>query len=451
MLRNLIGKLYCRRDCIFGRLVIKRKKHHRNLVDLLSTMPKIVDNSSLRGLRNKKHVSVKGKGIAASSVYLQIIGNGSDGSPRSLNVFTDQWSYLFNCGEGTQRAAHEYKTKLARLEHIFFTHRSWANIGGLPGLILTIQSIGVPKITFHGPNGVARLFEMTQGFMLTDDIDIHEKCVKEQEHSDHILNVKYVPLYGGKRERRLTACETIDSETIDDYYDHIKKKRLRLGGQSDNISNPVKKCKLIADQEDDRDVSVAYICKPTEKPGTLSMEKCLDKKVPIGPLLGQLKDGKDVVLPNGELVRSIDVVSPPEPSPVFIVLECPTEEFLDDLLEAPSFRNHQKDAEDPKDVAAVVVHFTPAAVVKTAKYQEWLERFHSSTEHMFLNDSNRGVSSLAVHKIQHQLNLVNPNIFPLLKEAQLNSSVETVSDVKNSVKNCQSMFRYHLRPFTRSD
>lgn len=63
---------------------------------------------------------------------------------------------MFNCGEGTQRLAHEHKIKIARLEHIFVTHPCWNNIGGLPGLALTVQEVGVPDLTFHGPAGIVR-------------------------------------------------------------------------------------------------------------------------------------------------------------------------------------------------------------------------------------------------------------------------------------------------------
>lgn len=68
------------------------------------------------------------------------------------------YRYIFNCGEGTQRLAHEHKMKLAKLEHVFITHSSWLNIGGLPGLALTVQDVGVPNIELHGPQGIVRLF-----------------------------------------------------------------------------------------------------------------------------------------------------------------------------------------------------------------------------------------------------------------------------------------------------
>lgn len=66
--------------------------------------------------------------------------------------------YMFNCGEGTQRLAHEHKMKLTKLEHIFVTHKSWENIGGLLGLSLTIQDAGVPEIQLHGPPGTVCIY-----------------------------------------------------------------------------------------------------------------------------------------------------------------------------------------------------------------------------------------------------------------------------------------------------
>lgn len=66
--------------------------------------------------------------------------------------------YIFNCGEGTQRLAHEHKMKLSKLEHVFITHSNWLNIGGLPGLALTVQDVGVPNIELHGPQGIVSFF-----------------------------------------------------------------------------------------------------------------------------------------------------------------------------------------------------------------------------------------------------------------------------------------------------
>lgn len=48
--------------------------------------------------------------------------------------------------------------KLSKLEHVFITHSNWLNIGGLPGLALTVQDVGVPNIELHGPQGIVRFY-----------------------------------------------------------------------------------------------------------------------------------------------------------------------------------------------------------------------------------------------------------------------------------------------------
>ena len=44
--------------------------------------------------------------------------------------------------------------KLGKLEHVFITSKQWDKIGGLPGMALTTQDIGIPVLTLHGPPGL---------------------------------------------------------------------------------------------------------------------------------------------------------------------------------------------------------------------------------------------------------------------------------------------------------
>lgn len=48
-----------------------------------------------------------------------------------------------------------------------------------------------------------------------------------------------------------------------------------------------------------------------------------------------------------------------------------------------------------------------------------MERFSESTQHIALNESNTCMGSVAVHRIQRQLNLLNQDIFPMLGESGL--------------------------------
>lgn len=132
---------------------------------------------------------------------------------------------------------------------------------------------------------------------------------------------------------------------------------------------------------------MAFICKLQPRPGALLLEKCVDCGVPPGPLLGKLKSGEDVTLEDGTVVRSVDVCEPNDPGPVFIgkfyffilffyciimflttVVDCPSEDYLDSLVNNETFKRHQATANCEDDVATLVVHFTPKIVMANPRY-----------------------------------------------------------------------------------
>lgn len=114
------------------------------------------------------------------------------------------------------------------------------------------------------------------------------------------------------------------------------------------------------------------------------------------------------------------------------MIDCPSVGYLDNLLENADFKKHQMTATDEADVASLVVHFTPKNVTEHPKYEpylksrfyfncmiffrykEWVDRFSASTHHMVLNESNTCMGSVAVHRIQRQLNMLHQEIFPIL-------------------------------------
>lgn len=94
-----------------------------------------------------------------------------------------------------------------------------------------------------------------------------------------------------------------------------------------------------------------------------------------------------------------------------------------------------------EDAAVLVVHMTPESVLNTDQYRSWMERFGSSTlgffylidiqtpirtkllllrfpaatEHLILNEHVSTVHNVRSHKIQAQLNIIHPEIFPQLE------------------------------------
>ncbi|KAJ3359538.1 tRNAse Z trz4, mitochondrial [Allomyces javanicus] len=100
---------------------------------------------------------------------VQILGGGARDMAPSLLFKFDSQRYLFNCGEGTQRFCNEHKFRLPKLKNIFLTKLDWTNLGGIPGMLLTlndVQELG-PKgpIHLHGPPNLTRFMASLRHFI----------------------------------------------------------------------------------------------------------------------------------------------------------------------------------------------------------------------------------------------------------------------------------------------
>lgn len=356
----------------------------------------------LQMLRTRQKLHERPDKLYTGPVQLQVLGNGALGEPRSLYVSCEHTKYLFNCGEGTQRLAFEHRYKLLKLNNIFFTTSTWNNMGGLPGVALTMQDTGISEILLHGPKGTSDIFDAIKKFVKLRDITLSEAMYNEHKpFVDNVMKVQYVLL-----------TKTSKNDPIDNanYYrtNTNQKRSLSMAGSS-------KKLKFEQPRSAESQItdSMAYICKLHSCPGTLNLEKCIDKGVPAGPILGELKAGKDVTLPDGTVVKSKDVCLPECPGAVFIVIECPTEDYLDSLIMNPAFTKHQETA-SKEDIASCVIHFTPENVLNDTRYKNWMNKFAKSTYHMIINKQNEGVGSEAIHRMQYKLHLLHPKLFPLL-------------------------------------
>nr|CAD7441864.1 unnamed protein product [Timema bartmani] len=443
--------MYFSRIAIFNKLKssvpIKILKYSQssNLHKLLINMPKDAKHT-VELQKQRQKLKVKGQKYVPGTVTLHVLGSGAKGAPKSLYVFTDQSRYLFNCGEGSQRLAHEHKMKLSKLEHIFITHSTWDNIGGLPGVALTIQDVGVPEITVHGPAGTDELFSATRRFVVLKDLAVHmADCMEGGSFVDNVMTVHYVPISGQAQTKAnsdhitsdvsmssskvangkhlLSSSDQEESEDDVDYYAHERNPKKRVRSRSRDKkrhrsnSNTCSGTLSVPDPEARVTESVmCYVCQLKPRAGALCLERCVERGVPAGPLLGRLKSGEDVELPDGTLVMSVDVCLPDDPGPVFIVVDCPSVDYLDRLVNHSVFTKHQATATSENDVAYLVVHFTPQGVMEDSRYRHWMDQFSPSTYHLVLNDSNSCTGSVAVHRIQHKLNLLHPNIFPLLQD-----------------------------------
>lgn len=246
-------------------------------------------------------------------------------------------------------------------------------------------------------------------FVILRNLTVHAQTTEAgDKFEDDVMTVHYVPLTKTTQHPDALGSKEIgfaSSDSGEDYDEAENGKRPR-NRETDE--------QHVAFEQYAESVT-AYICKLKPKPGVLSLEKCVERGVPPGPLLGQLKNGSDVRLPNGQLVKASDVKGPDDPGPVFIFLDIPDKEYLKLLLEnRAAFRPFQSHATNENDAAMVVIHFAPDRIVQMREYQEFIDDFSPSTQHLYLNDRNSFSGYLSAHRIQWKLNQVNGNIFPLL-------------------------------------
>uniref|UniRef100_A0AAR2LKW5 Zinc phosphodiesterase ELAC protein 2 n=1 Tax=Pygocentrus nattereri TaxID=42514 RepID=A0AAR2LKW5_PYGNA len=354
-------------------------------------------DAGLRHVRSKEkraHRELPGP----STVHAQAVSAGSRESGSALYVFSEYNRYLFNCGEGTQRLMQEHKLKAARLDNIFLTRMSWETVGGLSGMILTLKDTGVPECVLSGPPQLEKYLNAIKVFSgPLEDIKLSVRPYTDSVYKDDTMTVTQVPIFG--------KCVLF-----------FLGSRWRVQMSNDHpliLLWTLKGCC----QRTTRDPSlvVAYVCKLHPKKGNFLVQKAKELGLPvgtaaIGPIIAALKDGKSVTY-EGKEIQPEEVCTPTDPGPVFLVIDCPSVQFIQPLCSNEVLQRYQSG----EDGATLVVHMTPESVLKTEEYQCWIERFPSSTEHMIMNEQACCIHNVRSQKIQTQLNLIHTDIFPQLQ------------------------------------
>uniref|UniRef100_A0A3Q4ML57 Zinc phosphodiesterase ELAC protein 2 n=1 Tax=Neolamprologus brichardi TaxID=32507 RepID=A0A3Q4ML57_NEOBR len=219
----------------------------------------------LRRVKTKENRSKRGDVHGPSTVYLQVVGAGSRDNAASVYVFSEFNRYLFNCGEGTQRLMQEHKLKAARLDNIFLTRLSWENVGGLSA-----------------------------------------KSRDNDRNRSH---------RSGRNSPTQATPQKADVSSADD------------PGESEQARLDMQRTAAR-----DSSLVVAFACKLHPKKGNFLVAQAKELGLPvgtaaIGPIIAALKAGKSIVH-EGKEIRPEQVCTPTDPGPVFIMVECPSEEFL---------------------------------------------------------------------------------------------------------------------------
>lgn len=107
----------------------------------------------------------------------------------------------------------------------------------------------------------------------------------------------------------------------------------------------------------------------------------------------------------------------------FSVIDCPAEEYLDSVVNHPDFLKYQNVPSKEQEMLCIF-HFTPDKIFDNPKYQNWINTFPQTTQHVILNSKNCCMGSDAVFKNQYILNMLHSEIFPLLSKDSLKEDKE---------------------------
>ncbi|KAF9355891.1 hypothetical protein BGX26_006002 [Mortierella sp. AD094] len=206
-------------------------------------------------------------------------------------------------------------------------------------------------------------------------------------------------------------------------------------------------------------VVINYIFQSPDYVGKFNKDAAIALGVKPGPLFSNLVRGESVLSKSGELVHPHQVISGARPGRVFMVIDCPSVEYLSSLLNAKEFERFQTLDSDSETTAnklqaECIVHLSGHSILSHPEYKAWMERFGSETQHIFANQDF--CSQKLVWRSQarscYRLSKLDPTIFPLpYYNNTPEHGLEDFEKLPIKAKVAESMLTYVLEPKTEWD
>ncbi|KAJ2159347.1 hypothetical protein GGF46_003094 [Coemansia sp. RSA 552] len=397
---------------------------------------------------------------------------------RSTSVMVDfpTGRYLFNCGEGTQRICVENRMRMAKVTGIFLTRVDWENMGGLPGMLLTLADAGTRNLMICGGHNLTHAMAATRHFILRNNMGVATKELRDGDaaaaFNDGNINVAAVHIYPASytvTARELGPDESDDAQTRQTHLvrafgvrqepeaePRLRRSRKKLVSQqkkkgyydkpceggtieqelqrierSEEEEETVKKRTRSFDQDTGARTSwnlllpttvptpaaLCYIVEGPTVPGKFDVKAAKALGLQPGPNYAELVQGRSITTADGKTIHSEQCVAPSKPGGVFIIVECPSVDYIhslttstrfDEFLDAPSQAESGR-----KKQLQVVVHCLGLGVAQDERYKAWAARFPANVHHVvsapeYAPDSNPFQRHL---RVQSELAAINPRVF----------------------------------------
>ncbi|KAI3411546.1 Ribonuclease Z [Psidium guajava] len=396
------------------------------------------------GPRKELQLKKRPKANPVSTIsYVQILGTGMDTQDTSPSVllFFDHQRFIFNAGEGLQRFCTEHKIKLSKIDHIFLSRVCSETSGGLPGLLLTLAAMGEEgmSVNIWGPSDLKYLVDAMKSF-IPNAAMVHTKSFGPAPSSDAVaipdLNQFADPII-----------------LVDD--DVVKISAVLLWPEESGQNNGVHSAMSPGD------MSVVYACELPELKGKFHPERAKEKGLRPGPEYRELQLGKTVFSKRlNVMVHPSDVMDPSIPGPVVLLVDCPTQSHLQRLSSLGSLNDYYVDflGKETKKTVTCVIHLSPASIVSSPDYKNWMKRF-GSAQHIIAGHEMKNIEIpilCSSSRIAARLNYLCPQLFPAsgfwsIEQSYL-SAPDTVHLSEGTSLSCrqsisaENLLKFTLRP-----
>ncbi len=348
----------------------------------------------------------KGKGRKSMLAYLQIIGTGSTEVSPSIFLFTGTNRYLFNCPESFQPACHEHSIKLGltKLRNVFITRMNWENVGGLPGLLMSLKDRAGMETSVYGPLALHSFKYVSSPFLAVRiKIQTCNNAHTPVQYKDEDLTVKGYEVFGG--------------HTVGEKFGEPKHPWLQKGQVSS---------------------VVFYIGQLSKSQGKFYPERAKLLGLPPGPIYKELAKGNPVTAPNGHVINPHEVVDPDIPGPSFIILECPSIDFIPRIIHHPQLKSTSVDPN-------FIIHIAPKDVIESSDYKEWMQTFSNNVQNIFVHREvcKPEILLRSCFRLQLPLNLIDSDYFrlPMVPYTTSHSPLMGQSHIV-----ANSLMKLHLKP-----
>lgn len=314
---------------------------------------------------------------------------------------------------------------------------------------------GVTDITLCGPSNLIQFVESMRHFVYRTKLSLH---VKEFSTSNDIFDdgtLKAIPIL-------IEQDSDNNSNNILNYND------MNMLNNSMNLKNSTTiiydkntgfyKVNLKSDFESikyritpptcNMNTVVCYALHTPNIPGKFDAKIASSLGIPPGPLRGKLVKGERVVLENGKIVEPSDCISPEQRGPIVLVIHCPDQSYLGNLITHEGFSPYMNGGEFFEDVQCIL-HMTNDVIFNSEVYSSFVKCFNFKAQHIVISKElcKQEIVFRASAYNHMKLHYIDPIIFPKPYFDYKPTSVISDSLYESlNVQPASSLMVYHLLP-----